>query len=178
VSKAREIAEERFAKGEIEENEYNRLCQLIETPSSIPTREPPPVSQTPPPVPLRASPTQTSKTPVWGKVLIGCGGFITVLLVIVYFSSAEGLAVGNLHANGTNVKFVLANNSTGSGDVVFWIEQGEFKFCEHVATVSSNTNVNFSFTCPQLRPGNLLVRVMWADFNEDAASIARRIQVR
>lgn len=101
-----------------------------------------------------------------------------MLLVIVYFASADGLAVGNLNANGASVKFALANNSTDSGDVVFWIEQDDFKFCEHVATVKSNANVNFSITCPQLKPGKLFVRAMWADFDEDAASIATRIQVR
>lgn len=96
-------------------------------------------------------------------VLAGCGGM------------SRDLVVGNLSVDGTKVSFRFANDSSGSGDVVMWIEQDGRVFCEHIVSVNPHYSYTTSFHCRPLAAGRFVLRVEWAQNYRDRALVAIRI---
>lgn len=183
MTSPREILEARLAKGEISEEEFDRLASRLSGPEPDPAPEP-----TPPPAPPSQPSTLTSAPAVqqsfWdtglGKVAKFAGGAFIVLVVIGMFSGggAKDLSVGNIVGSGTRLEFKLANSGNSRGDVVFWVEQNGIEKCNHIFRVAANKRYNMRVTCRNLRPGDFSLRYAWASGQKKRASISQRVNSR
>lgn len=160
----RDVVEMRFARGEITAEERSSILSHL-GPPSLPTTAP----QGPPPLPA------SSAKRIWAWIGGGVASLV-VLVLVVAFLSTEGLNIGNLSAVGTTVRFKLGNNSSRGGDVLLWIEQDDMRKCEHVTQVRSQLTYDVTFACPTLQNGKFMVRWQWAEYAQDIAATAIRIQ--
>ncbi len=90
----------------------------------------------------------------------------------------EGLNIGNL--NGWSIdgpNFILANSSDNFGDVVLWVVQDGMIKCEHVVNVRANYRYQLTLPCRNIGEGKYEVRWGWADYYEDRAAVAKRINI-
>lgn len=88
---------------------------------------------------------------------------------------AEGLAVGNLLRHEGGVSFKLANDSSTTGDVVIWIEQGGATSCERLLRVEAHNAYDVKMRC-LLSPESYMVRFAWASAARERALVAERIE--
>lgn len=170
----REIADSRFARGEISAEEHAAILAQL-GPPALPNIPPSPL---PPPLPTGVGKSPTAASGVSnGWVWVGGGVAVGVIVLIaVGLSSVDGLNIGNLHAEGSGVSFKIANTSAKSGDVVLWIEQSGNTMCERVTYVAARMSYDVKFACPSLQAGQYTLHPQWAEFDLDKAAIAERIE--
>ena len=140
MSDARGILDQRLAKGEITEGEYDRLVDKLGPKSAAPTQAPP------------------KKAKSW----VGVAWLITAASVIYIVSTLGALRkdnnkleVSNISASatgwGTNVRFRLVNNSTTAGEAVFWVKLNGNDVCPYLVNVTSKQVRDFTLPCDQIR---------------------------
>lgn len=174
MSKALEIASERYAKGEITKDEFDAITK------SLKETEAESVS-TPSDSALNLDKLKTESTSLFQNAWKGLqvfGGIIIVILIISYLNapSSRGLTVGNIEGMASSVRLDIANNSNKSGDILIWIVKDDIRMCDHVIEMRAKWRIrNLSVPC-RTGPGRFTVHSIWADGDRDRVSIARRLE--
>lgn len=173
MSDARRILDERLAKGEISETEYDRLRGKLdgEATSSQSTMNATPSAPSRPQA-------ETAKKSWWGsnwwKVVIGVLA-LSIFLGQTGEGSNSGLTVGNVSGSGDRITMIVTNSSSRNEDIVIRIRQNEIEKCVYKTRVRSGNRHTIRFNCPNMRPGTFKHLVVWASSRDDLARIARRI---
>ena len=175
MSKARELAEERFAKGEISAEELKSIIsQLNET--AAPVHAAAPAA----PAPAPAEPAKSNALLTVGKWMLGG---LVVLMVIGYFierNTIGGLGVANLTNHGTHISLDVSNTSSRRGNVIFYSVTGNSsKRCVHVFEMRPGTISDLSFPCENTSNEEVSAYIAWADSSEmkNLAPLAKKKNV-
>lgn len=169
MSKAREIAEERFAMGEITEAELKDILSKL------------PSTQT------SSNNTKEKKSGKVETFFKSIGLAVGVFLILSFLGSlgedgdSDNFVTANLkHENGF-ISIDVTNSGSKSGDVLIWATTPEkiMESCLHVFRMKPGTIRGLSFRCdPPSGPGaTFLTRMQWADNKKAKAQLAKRIKV-
>lgn len=170
MASAKEIADERLAKGDISLEEHARIIDIISPASpsqQIPTAQP--------------KSTKTTKSNWSGlKSLLSLVFF--VFLVLYFYnqfkkSGAGTFNIGQLQTTGAGgvISFTIANPNDRSDDVVMYITQENRRMCEHVAFFEKNKSYNIRFSCSSMLLGDFRVVASWASYIPEVANAAKRL---
>ncbi len=175
MSKAKEILEERFARGEINENEFSKLLETIERGGNAVEAEDDKSGKSNfyrvnNPVPVFAEEKNFS----WWHVVAGVVGLI--VLMSIFGANSRGLNIGSIVRNGNNTSLKISNSSKKSGDILIWVEQNGIETCEHVFHAEPSKVYSLTISCPNLGVGKYNVWTKWAKSN-GKASVAKRIKI-
>lgn len=179
MSKAREIAEERFAKGEISAQELHDIVSRLS--SAAPTPAPAPVMA---PAPAATGGGVESFFKFIGSLaLYAAGGAIAYIVIVNVFggSGIKGLETANILDYGNKVTFDISNTSKKSGDVLAYIQRGESsERCMHVFEMRPGTIKDLTLPCDTGSSGaETVLYVKWADAggSQGLLNLADRIKV-
>lgn len=171
MSNAKEILDERFAKGEISEEEYDRFMAKLNDETPVVPKE----TMASAPVTAQQSDAGSSGWWKWG---IGAAILAFVVFQGAVGSSKKGLTTGNIVANGSQVSMKVSNSSKRSDDVVIRLKQNKIEKCVYITRMKAGRTHNLRFRCPNLRAGKFTYMVVWADSvaAQSLAKIAKRIK--
>lgn len=200
MATAREIIDERLAKGEIDEETYDRLMTRLMNKDQIEAKaaKPPPLQNdtppvisdqvpAPPPLPINrdsnhrdsannSSNNEEQKKPKLARVnwIFVIVGIVVCSFIIGIIANLNILSIGNIKLHDGKVNFRLANSSWLDGDIVIWIEQDNIEFCEYVTNIKSDMVYDMSISCSQIREGKYSVNANWVESEPGKARVATR----
>lgn len=163
---AREIAEERFAKGEISETEFNSIVSKL--------------AQSP-------SPPQNS---IGDTIMQYVGGAIAIGVAIFFFSGSESNSASdikktNILNHDNKITLDISNSGSKTGDVIIYArtlngtEEGPDR-CIHIFKMQPGTIERLTIPCPRVSgSGKYAVYHGWADSEASSGLVplAERINV-
>jgi hypothetical protein len=171
VSEARDILDQRLARGEIAEAEYRHLLSILDAGAPSGRRAPIAEPATPIPLPPATPPAAASKIPSWtgyvGGALIAVWG--------LWWWNKNPIDTGNLSASGSQIEFKATNSSSRDVDTLFWIEQNDLEMCNKVTVIKANSTHTIRFSCPSLKSGRLRLSHMPASKNTTKMRLSDRI---
>ena len=198
LSNSKNILDERFASGEIDVEEYQRLLGIIK-------KSPSGGAQTDPQVSAQSSydanfssinqsvktveSTHESSSSLWLWVLIGGAGIISFLFLIGVSelsstnsgasADATSLTKGRMEYKAGRITLSIANTSNQSGDIFLYVEYEGIQTCEHIVEMrAGGTITDLSFPCEvNSSDGKFLVVHGWASNDKGLAAISKRISV-
>lgn len=179
MSKAREIADTRLAKGEITVEEHREMIDRLSARADNNTRSPITSQALPETSQVVDHGAKTSKRSGDGKgspiayIVGGLIGLVVIAMLYAIGDSGQGLSVGQLDYESGVVSFLVANESDRSGDVVMHVEQGDINSCHHITGIQPRTRHRIRFNC-SVNSGTYQVRVIWSDYS-DYKNVAIRI---
>lgn len=170
MATAKEIADERLAKGEISLEEHARITAII-SPAS--PSQPNPVAQ-----PQSAKPANSNWNGLKALLTLGC-----LVLVGLYFYNQFKKAgpgtfnIGQLQSTGAGgiVSFKIANPNERSDDVVIYIVQENRRMCEHIGLLEKNMSYDIRFSCSSMGLGDFKIVAEWASYSPEIADTATRL---
>jgi hypothetical protein len=179
MSEARRILDERLAKGEISEEEHDRLCGRLSSAGN-----PDPVQ----PASRAVAPAATDNAEAvrevvraskslftWLAQAAGVFVIIVVLVGVLNSGKTKGLTLGNIEAAGKAVKFKVSNQSKRTNDVVVWIKQDGHESCNHYFKVKAGYTHTITMSCAQLHAGDFTLHYAWASEDRKRLAISTRI---
>lgn len=178
MSTAKDLLDQRLARGEISSQEYDDILGKI---GRSPHGSPPPLPsdiELPPPIPSTSSRPSPSKSGENWFLKSGLAVLVFVLIFafIKYNRDDNTVTIGNVNAEDRRVTFKISNLTQSDRDTLVWIEQNEIEKCNKILNVKSNMVHDVSFYCQNLGVGKF--RIMNAPASSDAkrASISERIK--
>jgi hypothetical protein len=197
MSKAREIVEERFARGEISEEEFKSIVGKLAASASgnrRPIDRELPFEQgrylsTPSSLPISSKLPQSYQKDTEGMsvglilgLVVSC--VFIVLGAIVYFAyeaTAGGLETANLLNHGHKVTFDISNTGSKTGDVLVYAEEssGGGPRCIHLFEMRPGTVTNINVPCEIGTGKEVIVHTRWADsgVDEGLVPLAKRLKI-
>lgn len=169
MTNARGILEERLAKGEITEEEFERLSAKLSTVGAEKNAQ------------IVSDETAKAVGQFGGKVWKGFqwfGAGVIAFVAVAYFqsySARSGLVVGNVTASGARVSLTVTNKDHPADDVVFEVIQEKITRCLFKTFVPIRSSYDVKFYCSGLRDGKFSVKYFWAASDADKASLAKKI---
>ena len=176
MSKAREIAEERFARGEISEEELRRIISRLDE-NPAPQYSAAPVHAAPAPAPQNKSALLTIAK--WVLILLGL-----LFAVVVYLNvkGTDGLEIANITLYPNEISLDIANSGSKKGDIIVYAQNGEngTKRCPHIFEMRKGTITKLTFPCSTAQTNEqVFVYGAWADSLavEGLRNLASRIEL-
>lgn len=99
---------------------------------------------------------------------------ILVTMAVSACNDDDAIVIGNVRPENGRISFVLANTSSSSGDVVYWVRQNDVRKCERIFNVDANTRYEIAMTCSSMQDGDFSVGAGWAKKFPNIAAIATR----
>jgi len=175
MSKAKEIAEERLAKGEITEAEFETLLSKFSHNNS---------TSTAPPAPAKPSPKE-SEPNSWNKLVetlnnlvqgfFGMVGIGVIVIFVAFLVKKDVPQVASVSSSSNYVKLKVLNDTKYSEDVVIVTTQNDVTVCQHIVAAKKDHTHTINYYCP-LRDGKFQVRLKWASEERRLAAGATRIK--
>ena len=147
MSTARDILDQRLAKGEITPEQHAELLAKL---------GPQPGTTKPTPPPTKAAPAKSGGYAGW----VGAG-LVGLVLLIGYGNIKGGRTqILNLRSAGWSGQIISGTLVTEgkSGKVWTWIEQGGRKMCPRTTFMRQGVPQRFEYTCYQLGSGNFTMK--------------------
>ncbi len=160
MASARDIADERLARGDITAEEHSELLRRLDAAGRHPA-------------PGRSS---IARSILKYGVRIG-GGILLLGAVLVFYgwNMSKDIELGNVAAVGNYVTLRVANSGGREGDALVWLEQNDVRMCEHVVRLTARRSYTVRLRCPTLRNGHFRIRTQWASYDPGMTAIATRI---
>ena len=168
MSDTRGILDQRLAKGEITEDEYDRLIAKLGAAQTVTPQ----------------APSSGGGKDLLAKILgWGGGTLICVSLLRFLMSGAEGLEISNIRGterySGTDIEFTLVNTSKKATDAVAWVEVDDRKICPKLIAMTAKSRWDIKFRCDHMpKQAKFFVRVGWASDNGRMARAADRLKIK
>lgn len=175
---AKDIAAERYAKGEITKDQYSEILSDLEKQSSPEAQQ----DQT-----EVSNSHQDSNSFELANLLnwkTAAALFVGFFLIQFFRASSGADATGlnftlediRTNSTRTEIKLILANSSNKAADVTIWRKVGTDEDCERVFRVKARTRHSLTIQCAPSSAKRIEVGIAWSDTAPARTNVARRVQ--
>ncbi len=177
---ARDILDQRLARGEIDEQEHERLLARLAKGQQAPEPAPPGES-------TNTEQATTAAPPSRAAIANNIFGIVSLLVLAIfafvgakayYHRQVDGtFDIGSIQGSaGGGITYSISNRNQQSGDVLVYVTQQDLRLCEHIVRMNAGARLDVRFGCPQLRAGRIQLVAAWASSQPRIASVAQRVQ--